>query len=85
MDEIPVLVADLRTVGRALWAAYGSQVAQDLAQQYRNMEETPRQSNLTKALLQAHGRIEGYIAEGEDPEGESTEVNIEREADDELS
>lgn len=64
-DEIPVLVTDLRMVLRALNAAYGSQAAWDLLEQYRGMAEVPRKSNLARALEGAYNRVHGYITEAE--------------------
>jgi hypothetical protein len=67
-DEVPVLVADLRMIARAINGAYGAQAAWDLLNQYRGLESAPKQSNLSKALTSAHKRVLGYIAEAEEEE-----------------
>jgi hypothetical protein len=64
-DEVAVLAADLRKFARALNAAYGQSAAWDILNQYRNMDATPRESNLSKALKAAHNRALGYIEEAE--------------------
>lgn len=75
-DEVPVLVADLRRVMRALNSAYTAQAAWDLLSDQRAMASAPKASSLTKALQQAHDRVAGYIAEADnddEPIGEPDE------------
>ncbi len=69
IDEIPVLVADLRMILRAVNSAYGAQAAWDLVHQYRGMGEGPEQpSTLTTSLERARNRVQGYLSEAEKEE-----------------
>lgn len=64
-DEVPVLVADLKLIERALSAAYGTATAWDLLNQYRELAGRPKKSALATALQNANGRVQGYLAEAD--------------------
>lgn len=77
-DEVAVRVADLRLIDRALNAAYGAQAAWDLLNQYRGLDTVPKPSNLSKALMSARDRVNGYIDAAN--EEETDEEKIEADA-----
>lgn len=69
LDEVPILVGDLRAISRALNAAYCAHAAFDLQEQYRNLNtRAVRHSNLTRALETSFNKVEGYLAEVKEEE-----------------
>lgn len=71
-DAVEVLAVDLRLILRALEAAFVTQAAWDLIDQQRQMADTQRESNGTRAIGKARDRVRGYLEEAEKENDEST-------------